>query len=40
KTPDLAEITGRADILVAAAGRARMVGAEMIKPGAAVIDVG
>ncbi len=40
KTPNLAEITGQADILVAAAGRARMVGAEMIKPGAAVIDVG
>ena len=40
KTPNLAEITAQADILVAAAGRANMVGADMIKPGAAVIDVG
>ena len=40
KTPDLAEITSQADILIAAAGRPNMVGADMIKPGAAVIDVG
>jgi methylenetetrahydrofolate dehydrogenase (NADP+)/methenyltetrahydrofolate cyclohydrolase len=40
RTRDLAEVTRRADILIAAVGRAQMVGAEMIKPGAAVIDVG
>ena len=40
KTKDLAEITRRADILVAAIGRARFVGADMVKPGAVVIDVG
>ena len=40
KTTDLAEITRRADILVAAIGRARFVGADMVKPGAVVIDVG
>ncbi len=40
KTPDLAETAARADILVAAIGRAKMVGADMIKPGATVIDVG
>ena len=40
KTADLEETTRRADILVAAAGRARLVGAAMIKPGACVIDVG
>ena len=40
KTADLAETARRADILVAAAGRARLVGAAMIKPGACVIDVG
>ncbi|MGH8794577.1 MAG: hypothetical protein ACRDXX_18245, partial [Stackebrandtia sp.] len=28
------------DVLVAAAGRARMVGAEYVKPGAVVVDVG
>lgn len=40
KTPDLADITRRADILVAAVGRAGMIYGHMIKPGAAVIDVG
>jgi methylenetetrahydrofolate dehydrogenase (NADP+) / methenyltetrahydrofolate cyclohydrolase len=40
RTPDLAAITSRADILVAAVGRPRMVTAEMVKPGATVIDVG
>jgi len=39
-TPDLASHTRQADILVAAVGRAGMVGAGMVKPGAIVIDVG
>jgi methylenetetrahydrofolate dehydrogenase (NADP+) / methenyltetrahydrofolate cyclohydrolase len=40
KTPSLEEHTRQADILVAAAGWPRLVGADMVKPGAAVIDVG
>jgi methylenetetrahydrofolate dehydrogenase (NADP+)/methenyltetrahydrofolate cyclohydrolase len=40
KTPDLAAFTSTADIVVAAAGRAGLVRAPMIKPGAIVIDVG
>jgi methylenetetrahydrofolate dehydrogenase (NADP+) / methenyltetrahydrofolate cyclohydrolase len=40
RTRDLAEVTRRADILVAAVGRPRMITGDMIKPGAAVIDVG
>ncbi|HSR55002.1 MAG TPA: tetrahydrofolate dehydrogenase/cyclohydrolase catalytic domain-containing protein, partial [Alphaproteobacteria bacterium] len=40
RTRDLAAETRRADILIAAVGRARMIKGEMIKPGAAVIDVG
>jgi methylenetetrahydrofolate dehydrogenase (NADP+)/methenyltetrahydrofolate cyclohydrolase len=40
KTIRLAELARQADVLVAAAGRPRMVGAEMVKPGACVIDVG
>jgi methylenetetrahydrofolate dehydrogenase (NADP+)/methenyltetrahydrofolate cyclohydrolase len=40
KTRDLAAICREADVLVAAVGRARMLGADFIKPGAAVIDVG
>lgn len=40
RTPDLAVHTRRADILVAAAGRAGLVTADMVKPGAAVVDVG
>jgi methylenetetrahydrofolate dehydrogenase (NADP+)/methenyltetrahydrofolate cyclohydrolase len=40
KTANLSELTRQADILVAAAGRPRMVGAQMVKPGACVIDVG
>jgi len=36
----LAEFTRQADVLVVAAGRARLVSGEMIKPGAVVIDVG
>ncbi len=40
RTPDLAAMTRQADILVCATGRPRMVTADMVKPGAAVIDVG
>jgi methylenetetrahydrofolate dehydrogenase (NADP+)/methenyltetrahydrofolate cyclohydrolase len=40
RTRDLADVTRRADILVAAVGRAEMITGEMIKPGATVIDVG
>jgi methylenetetrahydrofolate dehydrogenase (NADP+) / methenyltetrahydrofolate cyclohydrolase len=40
KSRDLPEITRQADILVAAAGRAKLVSAAMVKPGACVIDVG
>jgi len=40
KTQNLAEICRQADILVAAVGRARFVTADMVKPGAVVIDVG
>lgn len=40
KTKNLAEITRQADILVAAVGKAHFVTADMVKPGAAVIDVG
>jgi methylenetetrahydrofolate dehydrogenase (NADP+)/methenyltetrahydrofolate cyclohydrolase len=40
RTRDLAAHTRRADILIVAAGRPRMVTAEMVKPGAVVIDVG
>ena len=40
KTTRLAELARQADVLVAAAGRPRMVGAGMVKPGACVIDVG
>lgn len=39
-TTNLAAVTRQADVLVAAAGCARMVTAEMVKPGAIVIDVG
>ncbi len=39
-TTNLAALTRQADVLVAAAGCARMVTAEMVKPGAVVIDVG
>ncbi len=39
-TKDLARITKEADILIAAAGRPMTVTADMVKPGAAVIDVG
>lgn len=40
KTEGLAEITRSADILVAAVGRPLFVSADMVKPGAVVIDVG
>lgn len=40
RTQDLAEVCRRADILVAAVGRAEMVQADWVKPGATVIDVG
>ena len=39
-TPDIAAVTRQADILVAAAGRPSTVTADMVKPGAAVVDVG
>lgn len=40
KTKDLAAVTRQADVLVAAVGRAKLVTADMVKPGACVIDVG
>jgi methylenetetrahydrofolate dehydrogenase (NADP+)/methenyltetrahydrofolate cyclohydrolase len=40
KTRDLASVTSRADILIAAAGRAGLIRGEHIKPGAVVVDVG
>ncbi|WP_176597538.1 MULTISPECIES: bifunctional methylenetetrahydrofolate dehydrogenase/methenyltetrahydrofolate cyclohydrolase FolD [Sphingobium] len=40
RTRDLASVVHRADIVVAAVGRAEMVKGEWIKPGATVIDVG
>jgi methylenetetrahydrofolate dehydrogenase (NADP+)/methenyltetrahydrofolate cyclohydrolase len=40
RTRDLAEVCRRADVLVAAVGSPRLIGREMVKPGAAVIDVG
>ena len=39
-TPDLAEHVRRADIVIAAAGRPGTVTGDMVKPGAAVVDVG
>ena len=40
RTKDLAEVTKRADILVAAVGKAKLIKGDMVKPGAVVIDVG
>lgn len=40
RTPDLSAVTRNADILVAAVGRAKLIKADMVKPGAVVIDVG
>ncbi|MCS6814537.1 MAG: bifunctional methylenetetrahydrofolate dehydrogenase/methenyltetrahydrofolate cyclohydrolase FolD, partial [Cyanobacteria bacterium] len=39
-TPNLATFTQQADILVAAAGRPNLITADMVKPGAIVVDVG
>lgn len=39
RTPDLAVVTRQADILVAAVGRVNLITADMVKPGAVVIDV-
>lgn len=40
RTRDLAEVTRRADVLVAAVGRPRLITPDMVKPGAVVFDVG
>ena len=40
KSKDIEAIAAEADILVAAIGRAKLVGAAMVKPGACVVDVG
>ncbi len=40
KTKNLAEVTKQADILIAAIGKAEFITADMVKPGAYVIDVG
>jgi methylenetetrahydrofolate dehydrogenase (NADP+) / methenyltetrahydrofolate cyclohydrolase len=40
RSRDLAAHTRRADVLIAAAGRVRMITGDMVKPGAIVIDVG
>lgn len=40
RTRDLGAVTRRADVLVVAAGRPGLVGTDMVKPGAAVLDVG
>jgi methylenetetrahydrofolate dehydrogenase (NADP+)/methenyltetrahydrofolate cyclohydrolase len=40
RTANLKEVTKRADILVAAIGKPRFITADMVKPGAVVIDVG
>jgi methylenetetrahydrofolate dehydrogenase (NADP+) / methenyltetrahydrofolate cyclohydrolase len=40
RTKELAEVCGRADVLVAAVGRPRFIGAGHVKRGAVVIDVG
>ncbi len=40
KTSDLKEFTRSADILVVAVGRPRLITADMVKPGAVVVDVG
>jgi methylenetetrahydrofolate dehydrogenase (NADP+)/methenyltetrahydrofolate cyclohydrolase len=40
RTPDLAAVSREADVLVAAVGRAGLVTAEFVKPGAVVVDVG
>lgn len=40
RTPDLGAITRQADILIAAIGKPKFITAQMVKPGAVVIDVG
>ena len=40
RTRDLGDVVRRADIVIAAVGRPRLIGADMIREGAAVIDVG
>ena len=40
RTTDLAAVTRSADVLVAAVGRPRLITPAMVKPGAAVLDVG
>ncbi|MBO5658783.1 MAG: bifunctional methylenetetrahydrofolate dehydrogenase/methenyltetrahydrofolate cyclohydrolase FolD [Duodenibacillus sp.] len=40
RTRDLAAMTRQADVLVAAVGKAKLIGADMVKPGAMVLDVG
>ena len=40
RTKDMAAVVREADIVVGAAGQARMITSDMVKPGAAVIDVG
>jgi methylenetetrahydrofolate dehydrogenase (NADP+) / methenyltetrahydrofolate cyclohydrolase len=40
RTHDLAGVCARADVLIAAVGRPKMVGTDWVKPGAIVIDVG
>lgn len=40
RTKDLPAVTGRADVLIAAVGKAEMIKAGMVKEGAVVIDVG
>ena len=40
RTADLADVPRRADVLIAAVGRAKMITGDMVKPGALVIDVG
>jgi 5,10-methylene-tetrahydrofolate dehydrogenase/methenyl tetrahydrofolate cyclohydrolase len=40
RTRDLGEVTRRADIMIVAIGKPRFIKADMVKPGAAIIDVG
>lgn len=40
RTPNLSDVTRSAEILIAAIGRPKFITAEMVKPGAVVIDVG
>jgi len=40
RTPDLGQFTRQADIVIAAVGKAKLIKADMIKPGAVVVDAG